>query len=128
MANWYRWDRAYTHEDGVQIGSRTWRMTERETGQYLGLVEYKIVDGTDAHEAILWHGKQRQSLGYFDHWTAAKKAIVSAWTGLRLGDSLRPLPAGALSRIAESEQCSCDYCQLGLNSQVPAASESEGAA
>ena len=115
MANWYRWDRAYTHEDGVRIGSRTWRMTDRETGLYLGLVERKIVDGTVAHEAIVWRGKQRESLGYFDHWTKAKKALVSAWTGIRLHESCRPMDAGVLAQVAEGEGCACEYCKTHSN-------------
>ena len=71
-------------------GPHIWRMSWRETGQILGRVlRCDLDDGSTAHEGLVWTGEKWISVGHYDHWTKAKKAVQAAHVGIRLHQAAR---------------------------------------
>lgn len=81
----YRWTWDYSD------AGRVWRMTVRATGQLVGQAPRADLDnGTSAWEALVWMGPGGWvSLGLYDHWAAAKRAVQSSYTGIRLHEAVR---------------------------------------
>lgn len=67
----YKWNFAWTEQ------GREWQVSCRETGQVLGMVIRAELHGTTVFEALVTGitGADELHLGYFTHWSMAKRAI-----------------------------------------------------
>lgn len=80
----YRWT-----NDWREHGN-TWRLAIRDTGQIVGrVVRNDLDDGSTAHEGLVWANNDWLSIGFYGHWTAAKRAVQAAYTGIRLHEAAR---------------------------------------